>query len=242
MLTNHACTISTSSSSLNPETRFSRIRSLFLDDPDKISPPLMVRSGTDLPRKTKKYQTTKEKKSYDINRKLALRASKQNNAMVYLDGPQIYSCGQCRTHLTTHDDIISKSFHGRHGRAYLFNQCVNIINGPAEDRNLITGLHRVCDIICKRCKITVGWTYLKAYEKSQKYKEGKFIIEKINLHLEESDYYEINHPAGERRNHWKLRSIKWGSVISSERASHKSPNGETVYEYDEPGNMNISVT
>ena len=76
----------------------------------------MVRSGTDLPRKTKKYQTTKEKESYDINRKLALRASKQNNAMVYLDGPQIYSCGQCRTHLTTHDDIISKSFHGRHGK------------------------------------------------------------------------------------------------------------------------------
>lgn len=33
----------------------------------------------------------------------------------YLDGPQVYACYQCRTHFTSHDDIISKSFHGRHG-------------------------------------------------------------------------------------------------------------------------------
>jgi hypothetical protein len=42
-------------------------------------------------------------------------ALKANDAMVYLDGPQVYTCAQCRTHLTSHDEIISKSFHGRHG-------------------------------------------------------------------------------------------------------------------------------
>ena len=42
-------------------------------------------------------------------------AQKANDAMVYLDGPQVYTCAQCRTHLTSHDEIISKSFHGRHG-------------------------------------------------------------------------------------------------------------------------------
>ena len=42
-------------------------------------------------------------------------AQKTNDSMVYLDGPQVYTCGQCRTHLTSHDEIISKSFHGRHG-------------------------------------------------------------------------------------------------------------------------------
>ena len=46
----------------------------------------------------------------------ALQARKENDAMVYLDGAQIYSCGQCRTHLTSHDDIISKSFQGHHGK------------------------------------------------------------------------------------------------------------------------------
>jgi hypothetical protein len=44
-------------------------------------------------------------------------ARKLNDSLVYLDGPQIYTCAQCRTHLTSHDEIISKSFHGRHGKS-----------------------------------------------------------------------------------------------------------------------------
>ena len=43
-------------------------------------------------------------------------ARRLNDSMVYIDGPQVYTCAQCRTHLTSHDEIISKSFHGRHGK------------------------------------------------------------------------------------------------------------------------------
>jgi hypothetical protein len=39
----------------------------------------------------------------------------------YLSGPKIWSCERCGTHLTSHDDLVSKQFHGRHGRAYLFS-------------------------------------------------------------------------------------------------------------------------
>lgn len=60
----------------------------------------------------------------------------------------------------------------------------------------------------------VGWTYAKAYEFSQKYKEGKFIIEKINLNLEESDYFDVCHPAGERGDRWRKRTMSWGSAGS----------------------------
>ena len=52
------------------------------------------------------------------NRALSKRALLENDSMVYLDGPQVYTCGNCRTHVTSHDDIISKSFHGRHGKLY----------------------------------------------------------------------------------------------------------------------------
>ena len=97
------------------------------------------------------------------------------------------------------------------GRAYLFDQCVNIVLSQPEDRFLITGLHTVCDISCKRCQTLIGWTYAKAYEPSQKYKEGKFIIEKINLHLEEADGYQVERPAGERGDKWRIRSMSWGS-------------------------------
>ena len=39
----------------------------------------------------------------------------------YLSGGKIYSCCHCRSHLASHDEVISKSFQGHHGRAYLFN-------------------------------------------------------------------------------------------------------------------------
>ena len=92
-----------------------------------------------------------------------------------------YSCVHCRAHLANHDELISKSFQGSQGRAYLFNSVVNIGCGPAEERVLLTGLHAVADIFCDCCKTTLGWKYEQAFESSQKYKEGKFIIELAHM-------------------------------------------------------------
>ncbi|OQR69686.1 protein yippee 2-like, partial [Tropilaelaps mercedesae] len=71
-----------------------------------------------------------------------------------------YSCVHCRAHLASHDELISKSFQGSQGRAYLFNSVVNIGCGPAEERFLLTGLHAVADIHCESCKTTLGWKYV----------------------------------------------------------------------------------
>ncbi|NWY70441.1 YPEL4 protein, partial [Erithacus rubecula] len=92
-----------------------------------------------------------------------------------------YSCVHCRAHLARHEELISKSFQGSHGRAYLFNSVVNVGCGPAEQRLLLTGLHSVADIFCQSCKTTLGWKYEQAFETSQKYKEGKFIIEMSHM-------------------------------------------------------------
>lgn len=54
---------------------------------------------------------------------------------------------------------------------------VNIEQGEPSERSMTTGRHIVRDINCKQCKETVGWKYDKAYESSEKYKEGKFILE-----------------------------------------------------------------
>uniref|UniRef100_A0A8C4QWW1 Yippee like 1 n=1 Tax=Eptatretus burgeri TaxID=7764 RepID=A0A8C4QWW1_EPTBU len=74
-----------------------------------------------------------------------------------------------------------KSFQGSQGRAYLFNSVVNVGCGPAEERVLLTGLHAVADIYCENCKTTLGWKYEHAFESSQKYKEGKYIIEVAHM-------------------------------------------------------------
>jgi len=54
---------------------------------------------------------------------------------------------------------------------------VNITQGEAGERNMTTGRHVVRDISCRGCGETLGWKYDKAFEASEKYKEGKYILE-----------------------------------------------------------------
>jgi hypothetical protein len=58
---------------------------------------------------------------------------------------------------------------------------VNVSVGRQEDRMMTTGKHTVADIFCNCCQRIVGWKYESAYEKSQKYKEGKFILEREKM-------------------------------------------------------------
>ncbi|KAL3738386.1 hypothetical protein ACJRO7_019853 [Eucalyptus globulus] len=104
--------------------------------------------------------------------------------MAKVIGPRLYSCCHCRNHVALHDDVISKSFQGRHGRAFLFSRAMNIKVGPKEDRQLMTGLHTVADVHCSDCHEILGWKYERAYEETQKYKEGKFILEKSRIVME----------------------------------------------------------
>ncbi|KAK6935592.1 Yippee/Mis18/Cereblon [Dillenia turbinata] len=96
-------------------------------------------------------------------------------------GPRLYSCCYCRNHVALHVDIVSKAFQGRNGRAFLFSHAMNIRVGAKEDRHLMTGLHTVADVFCNDCGEVLGWKYERAYEESQKYKEGKFILEKSRI-------------------------------------------------------------
>ncbi|KAB2013769.1 hypothetical protein ERO13_D09G160200v2 [Gossypium hirsutum] len=114
--------------------------------------------------------------------------------VITLEG-SVYSCNHCHTHLALLDDIISKSFHCRHGKAYLFDKVVNITVGEKEERMMMTGLHTVVDIFCVGCGSIVGWKYESAHEKTQKYKEGKFILERFKVLGPDGSNYLVNHDA-----------------------------------------------
>eukprot|EP00162_Nutomonas_longa_P024690 comp9038_c0_seq1/m.10294 comp9038_c0_seq1/g.10294 ORF comp9038_c0_seq1/g.10294 comp9038_c0_seq1/m.10294 type:complete len:115 (-) comp9038_c0_seq1:15-359(-) len=90
----------------------------------------------------------------------------------------VLQCGSCETDLVGMKSLVSKAFQGRHGRAWLFENVVNVRKGNFEERILMTGLHVVCDIHCDCCDKVLGWFYKEAAEDKEKYKENKFIIEK----------------------------------------------------------------
>ncbi|XP_038899427.1 protein yippee-like At5g53940 [Benincasa hispida] len=89
-----------------------------------------------------------------------------------------YRCKYCNTQLALFDDLASRAFHCRRGKAYLFNNAINISFGALEERMMLSGLHTVADIFCCTCGQIVGWKYEAAHEKSQKYKEGKYVLER----------------------------------------------------------------
>ncbi|KAH9802474.1 protein yippee-like [Citrus sinensis] len=106
--------------------------------------------------------------------------------VVELDG-RSYRCKFCRTHLALPEDLVSRAFHCRRGKAYLFNSTVNITVGASEERLMLSGMHTVADIFCCSCGQIVGWKYESAREKSQKYKEGKFVLERGRI-VDEIDF------------------------------------------------------
>ncbi|OAY54842.1 protein yippee-like At5g53940 [Manihot esculenta] len=97
--------------------------------------------------------------------------------VVELEG-RSYRCKYCGTHFALPVDLVSRSFHCRRGKAYLFNNVVNITTGASEERMMLSGMHTVADIFCCCCGQIIGWKYEAAHEKSQKYKVGKFVLER----------------------------------------------------------------
>lgn len=88
-----------------------------------------------------------------------------------------YGCKQCRTHLSSYSQIMSKDYRGKTGDAYLMNHVVNVIESTPETRSMITGDYIVCDILCHWCRTLVGWKYLESERKDQRYKEGTYVLE-----------------------------------------------------------------
>ncbi|KAK4458200.1 yippee-like protein [Cladorrhinum samala] len=135
-------------------------------------------------------------------------------------GPSTLRCLACRTDLAFQSQIVSKGFHGRHGRAYLVSppppaslpthnsapldpeqkkELLNTRLGPKETRQLVTGSHVVADLFCQTCDAKLGWKYVDAGEQDQKYKVGKFILETARVVVEHGlEHVEDQHHKGEK--------------------------------------------
>lgn len=82
--------------------------------------------------------------------------------LVYLshDSSDALLTCQCGAHLSSADQILSKAFTGRLGRAMLVNTCVNVCITSKDERMLATGVHIVGDLTCIGCDALLGWRYL----------------------------------------------------------------------------------
>lgn len=103
-------------------------------------------------------------------------------------------------------------FQGQSGPAYLFHHVYNIsIDSLEQEKYMTTGKHRIKTIKCIFCCETLGWTYIVAYLKDQKYKEGKFIIERA--YLDEIDNSAIQIPDSLTASHNLITKLNYSHQI-----------------------------
>ncbi|XP_005400604.1 PREDICTED: protein yippee-like 5 isoform X1 [Chinchilla lanigera] len=129
-------------------------------------------------------------------RVLVFRTSAIKMGRIFLDhigGTRLFSCANCDTILTNRSELISTRFTGATGRAFLFNKVVNLQYSEVQDRVMLTGRHMVRDVSCKNCNSKLGWIYEFATEDSQRYKEGRVILERALVR--ESEGFEEHVPS-----------------------------------------------
>ncbi|CAD5227082.1 unnamed protein product [Bursaphelenchus xylophilus] len=93
------------------------------------------------------------------------------------NGSHVFVCKKCRTFVASSDHFTSDAFQAGSGKAFLFRNAFNVTTSSVEKKSMITGEHIVRDIFCAQCNTKIGWMYELAYEESQKYKEGQYILE-----------------------------------------------------------------
>ncbi|ORC90707.1 zinc-binding protein (Yippee) [Trypanosoma theileri] len=96
---------------------------------------------------------------------------------IIFTGKDGYGCGRCGAYLCDTGDVISRHFHGKHGKACLVSRCFNYYFGPQEEKQLLTGVHIVRDVYCSNCDSYLGWTYDFAHEEKERYKTNRFVLE-----------------------------------------------------------------
>ena len=89
--------------------------------------------------------------------------------------------------------LFIQALHCSSGRAYRFNKVVNITFGENEERTLLSGTYTVKDIFCRICGQILGWKYEKSHEESQKYNEGKFVLERVKIIDDDDDEFYIDY-------------------------------------------------
>ncbi|KAK6034371.1 yippee putative zinc-binding protein, partial [Cooperia oncophora] len=74
--------------------------------------------------------------------------------------------------------LLTVCYLGSTGRAFLFRRVANTRQGSPVVRKLTTGNHMVRDVFCLCCGTKLGWLYEFTCEVAERYKEGKFILER----------------------------------------------------------------
>ncbi|GMF50493.1 unnamed protein product [[Candida] boidinii] len=90
----------------------------------------------------------------------------------------VLRCGSCHNDICLKSLIRSDNFYGNSGPAYFVKKVINIKLGKLETKTMRTGNYDVKSTYCIQCNSNLGWTYIRAEDPKETYKEKQFVIER----------------------------------------------------------------
>ncbi|KAJ3803032.1 hypothetical protein GGU11DRAFT_695456 [Lentinula aff. detonsa] len=103
--------------------------------------------------------------------------------------PRALACKECMTVITSISLLLpleaippeSRAFRGFSGKASLFTEIRNVVVSVPRVRLMATGAHTMQELTCTKCSAYLGWKITKAFEQSERWKEGHYLMELENL-------------------------------------------------------------
>ncbi|KAJ7680347.1 hypothetical protein DFH06DRAFT_947823, partial [Mycena polygramma] len=103
--------------------------------------------------------------------------------------PRPISCKQCKICITSYHAILptsalppdSRTFRGYSGKASLFTETYNVTLSNPKVQLMGTGAHLLAEITCSNCTVYLGYKIVRAFEKSERWKESHFLLELAEL-------------------------------------------------------------
>ncbi|KAJ7218042.1 hypothetical protein GGX14DRAFT_695986 [Mycena pura] len=103
--------------------------------------------------------------------------------------PRPLSCKQCKTCITSYNALLPPSaipsdrrdFRGFSGKASLFTETYNVTLLGPKVQLMQTGAHMLAEIHCTNCDQYLGYKIVRAFEKSERWKEERFLLEMAEL-------------------------------------------------------------
>lgn len=104
------------------------------------------------------------------------------NSQDLTDRPNILRCNGCHNQISLNKFVISTNFYGNYGPALFVSDVLNVkLSDDKSFQRMRTGRYVVKTIYCRQCQTNIGWKYLFSEEDGEKYKEGRFVIERTQL-------------------------------------------------------------
>jgi len=107
---------------------------------------------------------------------ITYQGASSSTASSFSEGGSL-ACKQCGALICSLKSLVSSSYRGFAGKAALTAEATNVRYDRPSIQLMTSGAYTIQEIMCSGCSSYLGWKMIHAHERTERWKEGKHILE-----------------------------------------------------------------